>query len=194
MKKSWFLGLVVLLTCLCGLQPPTEAAFAYKPVAFVLLDNTGEVNKAIASSWYEQVRQAYHVPYYEIIKTDTPRQVALEVLAASKEPVARLTPAVFKEIAQKVPAEVVVLVALRQMQQRLVYSTGFRWHDEGGEMLEEVRVVADLYVYRTDTQQLLGQKIRYWETEEVPVSTPAPEVVKWELRRLVNKMEHREQI
>ena len=41
---------------------------------------------------------------------------------------------------------------------------------------------------------MLMKKLRYFETEDIPTSTPASDVIKYELRKLVNTMEGREQI
>ena len=40
----------------------TTPAFAYdmKPVAFIVMDRTGEVNDEISRDWEQQVRQGYH--------------------------------------------------------------------------------------------------------------------------------------
>ena len=39
----------------------------HQPAAFIVLDRTGQVNGAIFADWRQQVKQAYHIPYYSII-------------------------------------------------------------------------------------------------------------------------------
>ena len=58
MKKLAFFCLLTL----CVLGGLTMPVFAYdmKPVAFIVIDKTGEVNNEIFRDWEQQVRQGYH--------------------------------------------------------------------------------------------------------------------------------------
>lgn len=193
MKKKSFLGMLLALVCFLSINFKAEAAFEYKPVAFVLLDCCGDVTKEDFLSWREQVRQAYHVPYYEIIKTSEPTEIAAKIILDSGNRHDKLEKATLKAIAEQVPAKVVVILYINRMEERLVHSWGFHWDDQG-DLLQQVIVSADMYVYKDETDKILKKKLRYFETEDIPISTPATDVIKYELRKLVNTMENREQI
>ncbi len=192
MKRIVLLVLAAFL-CLGGLESRTEAAFEYKPVAFILLDYSGNASKDDFLSWREQARQAYYVPYYEIIKTYEPTEKALKIIAESGTRTSKLEKVTLQKIAAEVPAKVVVLLCVNQMDERLVHSRGFYWHDEG-DLLQQVIASADMYVYKVENDRMLKNKLRHFEIEDIPISTSATEIIKYELRKLVNKMENREQI
>lgn len=193
MKKFCLLGLLLAVCLLCGLERKAEAAFNYEPVAFAVIDKTGNVSQADYLMWREQARQAYYVPYYEIIKDTKPEQVVVELLQNRGGKTSKLTTEFFQEVSAKIPAKVLVIVFVNQLEEYLVHGYGHRFEDMG-ETLQKVLVNADMYVYRADQEKMLLKKLRYLEVDEPPVSTPASEVLKWELRKLVNKMEGRQQI
>ena len=193
MIKKYLLGLFLAFVSVFSICTSTEAAFEYKPVAFVLIDYSQNVTQEDFLSWREQVRQAYHVPYYEIIKSSEPTDTALKVIKESGLSTSKLDKQTLQKIAAQIPAKVVVILSVNRMEERLVHSWGFYWHDEG-DVLQQVIVSADIYIYKEDNDKMLKKKLRYFETEDIPISTPASDVIKYEIRKLVNTMEKREQI
>ena len=193
MKKRFLLNLCLAFVCFFAISFKAEAAFDYKPVAFVLLDYSESATEEDFLSWREQVRQAYHVPYYEIIKSYEPTETALRVIRESGSSTSKLEKATLQKIAKEVPAKVVVILCVNRMEERLLHSWGFYRHDEG-DLFQQVIVSADMYVYKEENDKMLKKKLRYFETEDIPISTPASDVIKYELRRIVNTMEGREQI
>ncbi len=193
MIKKYLLGLFLAFVSVFSICTSTEAAFEYKPVAFVLIDYSQNVTQEDFLSWREQVRQAYHVPYYEIIKSSEPTDTALKVIKESGLSTSKLDKQTLQKIAAQIPAKVVVILSVNRMEERLVHSWGFYWHDEG-DVLQQVIVSADIYIYKEENDKMLKEKLRYFETEDIPISTPASDVIKYEIRKLVNTMEEREQI
>ena len=191
-KKILFSLFLVLLTVI-GMSGRSEAAFEFKPVAFVVIDYSQNAGQEDFLSWREQVRQAYHVPYYEIIKSPEPTDKALKIIHDSGLSTSKLDKQKLQKIAANIPAKVVVILSVNRMEERLIHSWGYFWHDQG-DLLQQVIVSADMYIYKEENDKMLKKKLRYYETEDIPVSTPASDVIKYELRKLVNNMEGREQI
>ncbi|MHC1715838.1 MAG: hypothetical protein AB9858_09745 [Acidaminococcaceae bacterium] len=193
MIKKCILGLLLALVSVFTMCIRSEAAFEFKPVAFVVIDYSHNAVQEDLLSWREQVRQAYHVPYYEIIKSSEPTDAAMKVIRESGLSTSKLDKQTLQKIAANIPAKVVVILGVNRMEERLVHSWGFYWHDEG-DILQQVIVSADIYIYKEENDKMLMKKLRYFETEDIPISTPASDVIKYELRKLVNTMEGREQI
>lgn len=193
MIKKCLLGLFLVFVSVFFICTKSEAAFDFKPVAFVVIDYSQNAVQEDLLSWREQVRQAYHVPYYEIIKSTEATDAAMKVIRESGLSTSKLDKQTLQKIAASIPAKVVVILGVNRMEEQLVHSWGFSWHDEG-DILQQVIVSADIYIYKEENDQMLMKKLRYFETEDIPVSTPARDVIKYELRKLVNTMEGREQI
>jgi len=191
--KKCLLGLFLAFFSVFSICTKSEAAFEFKPVAFVVIDYSQNAVQEDLLSWREQVRQAYHVPYYEIIKSSEPTDAAMKVIRESGLSTSKLDKQTLQKIAANIPAKVVVILGVNRMEERLVHSWGFYWHDEG-DILQQVIVSADIYIYKEENDKMLKKKLRYFETEDIPISTPASDVIKYELRKIVNTMEGREQI
>ena len=193
MIKKCLLGLFLAFFSVFSICTKSEAAFEFKPVAFVVIDYSQNAVQEDLLSWREQVRQAYHVPYDESIKSSEPTDAAMKVIRESGLSTSKLDKQTLQKIAANIPAKVVVILGVNRMEERLVHSWGFYWHDEG-DILQQVIVSADIYIYKEENDKMLKKKLRYFETEDIPISTPASDVIKYELRKLVNTMEGREQI
>ena len=193
MIKKFFFSLFLVLLTVIGMSGRSEAAFEFKPVAFVVIDYSQNAGQEDFLSWREQVRQAYHVPYYEIIKSPEPTDKTLKIIQESGLSTSKLDKQTLQKIAANIPAKVVVILSVNRMEERLIHSWGYFWHDQG-DLLQQVIVSADMYIYKEENDKMLKKKLRYYETEDIPVSTPASDVIKYELRKLVNNMEGREQI
>ena len=193
MIKKFLFSLFLVLLTVIGMSGRSEAAFEFKPVAYVVIDYSQNAGQEDFLSWREQVRQAYHVPYYEIIKSPEPTDIALKIIHDSGLPTSKLDKQTLQKIAASIPAKVVVILCVNRMEERLVHSWGYFWHDQG-DLLQQVIVSADMYIYKEENDKMLKKKLHYYETEDIPVSTPASDVIKYELRKLVNNMEGREQI
>lgn len=193
MIKKFLFSLFLVLLTVIGMSGRSEAAFEFKPVAYVVIDYSQNAGQEDFLSWREQVRQAYHVPYYEIIKSPEPTDKTLKIIQESGLSTSKLDKQTLQKIAANIPAKVVVILSVNRMEERLIHSWGYFWHDQG-DLLQQVIVSADMYIYKEENDKMLKKKLHYYETEDIPVSTPASDVIKYELRKLVNNMEGREQI
>ncbi|HIU64838.1 MAG TPA: hypothetical protein IAB06_07390 [Candidatus Avacidaminococcus intestinavium] len=193
MKKTLLMLLLAVCFSMSGMSSKAEAAFEYAPVAFVLVDYSGNTKESEFLSWREQVRQAYYMPYYELIKNHEPDAVVRDYLKASSVKTNKLQEENLQEIADKISAKVVVLLFINNYSERLVRSFGHFWH-ERGDLLQRVVVSADIYIYKVTDGQFLKRKIRYVDTDDISLSTAASDIVKYRLRNYVNEMEGREQI
>ena len=193
MIKKFLFSLFLVLLTVIGMSGRSEAAFEFKPVAYVVIDYSQNAGQEDFLSWREQVRQAYHVPYYEIIKSPEPTDKTLKIIQESGLSTSKLDKQTLQKIAANIPAKVVVILSVNRMEERLVHSWGYFWHDQG-DLLQQVIVSADMYIYKEENDKMLKKKLHYYGTEDITVSTPASYVIKYELRKLVNNMEGREQI
>jgi hypothetical protein len=192
MKKLLFFCLLIL----CSFGVTTTSAFAYdmKPVAFIVMDRTGEVDDEILRDWEQQVRQGYHVPYYSIVNNTAPAQVANKIIMVNGKNTAKLEPAILKKIAEEANVKVVTLMVIKEMKEIPLRNLGVMspWEDE--DDLTRVFTAADLYVYKLDENKMVMKILRSVVTENAALITPAKTVIKYEMRKLVNTMENRPQI
>ena len=191
----------VLCLCLIGLfslSLTANAEFKREPVAFIVMDNTGEVTDSIFDDWKRQVKQAYRYPDYEFVDSLEPAHIAGEILAQEGQSTSKLGVATLRKIAEETQTKVVALVVVHRMEEIQLQMMGFggffgHW-DDGPSDLVRVFAYADMYIYKADGDKMVKKIVRSVETDESPVVTPAVTVLKWDLRNLANKMENREQI
>lgn len=192
MKKLLFFCLLIM----SSFGVVTTPAFAYemKPVAFVVMDRTGEVTNEISLDWEQQVRQGYHVPYYSIVDNTMPTKVANEIIMGNGKNTAKLDSAILKKIAEEANVKVVTLMVIKEMKEMPLRNFGIinPWQDD--DDLTRVFTAADLYVYKLDENKMVMKILRSVVTENTALITPAKTVIKYEMRKLVNTMENRPQI
>lgn len=193
MFKRYLILLTLALIIGVGFGDRVEAAFNYAPVAFVVVDDSKNMTQEDFLSWREQVRQAYYMPHYEIIKSTEPDKVVFNYLQANGLNPSKLEKEDLQAIGADAAAKVVVLLIVNRFDERLVPSFGRFWYDRG-DLLKQVVVSADIYVYKEEGDKFLNRKIRYFETDDVAISEAPTDIVKYRLRRVVNEMENREQI
>ena len=122
MIKKCLLGLLLAFVSVFAMCTKSEAAFEFKPVAFVVIDYSQNAVYEDLLSWREQVRQAYHVPYYEIIKTSEPTDAAMKVIRERGLSTSKLDKQTLQRIAANIPAKVVVILGINRMEESLVPS------------------------------------------------------------------------
>ena len=182
-----------------SVQPtPTATVQAkyHQPVAFVVLDRTGQVNGAIFADWRQQVKQAYHIPYYSIIDTQQTNQAVQEVIASEGRNANKLDVGTFRKIAAKTNCDVVNLMVINDMSEEILHSMGGGGPDgwDGPEEYIRVWTAANLYVYKKDGDKLLRENIQDSNTSDLSLEIKPETVIKYAMRKLVNKMENRPQI
>ena len=192
MKKLMFLCLLVMVSF--GVLNTPAFAYDMKPVAFIVMDRTGEVNDEISRDWEQQVRQGYHVPYYSIVDNIVPTKVANEIIMGDGKNTAKLDQAILKKIAEEANVKIVALMVIKDMREIPLRNLGIisPWQDE--DDLTRVFTAADLYVYKLDENKMVMKILRSVVTENTVLIKPAKTVIKYEMRKLVNMMENRPQI
>jgi len=180
--------------CLLGGAITTEAAYDMKPVAFIVIDRTGDVNSALFKDWKQQVRQGYHVPYYYIVDGKETEQLALDIITSQGKNTAKLDKNTLQEIAEKAKVKVVTLLVVNKMEEISLNSIGWGNPFYDAEDLTRVYAFADIYVYKLEENKMLKEVLRSVATDNAALITPASTVIKYELRSLVNKMENRPQL
>ena len=168
----------------------------HRPVAFIVLDKTGQVTSGTFADWRQQVKQAYHIPYYSINDTAEVNQIAQEVIRAEGKGQNKITMDTLRKIAEKSQCEVVTVMVIDEMEEQILNTIGgggaFDW--DGPEEFIRVWTSADLYVYKTAGDKFMRSIVRENNTTELSLETKPETVIKYAMRRLVNKMENRQQI
>ena len=192
MRKVLFI--YICLICLFGSTMTAEASYDTKPVAFIVIDRTGEVDNILFKDWEQQVRQGYHVPYYSIVDSKEPTRIAQELIAAKGEKTAQLDKKLLQQIATEAKVNVVTLMIIHKMTEVPLrgISWGNPWSDN--DSLTRMYAFADMYVYKLDENKMLKKVLRSVVTDDAALITPAKTVIKYEMRSLVNTMENRPQL
>lgn len=192
MKKIFLL--LLCLTCVLGVTFTAQAAYNPEPCAFVLMGDTSSVTGSVYQDWRRQVRQGYRFPYYEMVDTPEPSQIAVKILAAENRNPRKIEQATLRRIATEAKLKALVLVFVEHMEEERLMTMGGLLFRDGPEDYTRVWAIADMYVYRADTDKMMKKLLYSVETTDTALRTPPEEVIKWELRNLVNRMEGREQI
>lgn len=189
MKKIWqtfriLLAAVFSLSLLVmSPLPQAQAAFAERPVAFVVLDHDGGVDGKDYTQWRSVVKWAYHFPNYQIVDGGEAQQLVSEGLQGVK----KVTAATLAPLAEKAQADVLVVARVYELEERMVHS--LRFDDDGPYVY--VGCSADLYVYKKDGEKFLQKRLRQRGIKDMGNYEKPSETVKWALSKLVNTMEGR---
>ena len=177
--------LLAALCCLLLLAPASEAgaAFAERPVAFVVLDHDGGVDGKAYSQWRSVVKWAYHFPNYKLTDGGEAQTIVSEGLRSAK----KVNAAALAPLAEKAGADVLVIARVYELEERLVHS--LRFDDDGPYVY--VGCSADLYVYKKDGGKFLQKRLRQRGLKDMGNYDKPVETVKWALSKLVNTMEGR---
>ena len=188
--KKIFACLTFLLVLFFGLGAPqkVDAAFAERPVGFVVIDKSGEVDGAVYKEWRTVVRWAYRFPDYKIVDSGEPQEVVGSVLSKN----VKVTPELLATLAEESKVDVLVVAKIFDMSEYVV-SGGFSAFDDDGPYVRVV-LYADLYVYKKDGNKFLKKRLRENELKDMGNYDKPAETVKWDLANLVNKMEGRPKI
>lgn len=190
MRKLFSLIAIVfmLLTAFAAVPQRALAAFAERPVGFVIMDHTGQVDGAFYKSLRSMVKMPYHFPDYKIIEGGLPQQVVVDVLRDDVKVDKKLMAA----LAEKSKVDVLVVARIYEMDERMVHGWFGRFEDN--ETYVEVEASADFFIYKKDGDKFLKKRLREREINELGNSENPRELVKWALSDIVNDMEGRPRI
>lgn len=178
----------MLLTAFAAVPQRALAAFAERPVGFVIMDHTGQVDGAFYKSLRSMVKMPYHFPDYKIIEGGLPQQVVVDVLRDDVKVDKKLMAA----LAEKSKVDVLVVARIYEMDEHMVHGWFGRFEDN--ETYVEVEASADFFVYKKDGDKFLKKRLREREINELGNSEDPRELVKWTLSDIVNDMEGRPRI
>lgn len=185
---SYLAAVLFLLTSMAFVPQSSFAAFAERPVGFVVMDHTDEVDGAMYKSLRSMVKMPYHFPDYKIIDGGLPQQVVTDVLRDDVKVDKKLMAA----LAEKSKVDVLVVARIYAMDERVVHSWIGSWEDN--DTYVAIEASADLFVYKKDGEKFLKKRLREREVKELGNSENPREIVKWALSDIVNDMEGRPRI
>ncbi len=185
---SYLAAILFLLTSMAFLPQSTLAAFAERPVGFVVMDHTGDVDGAMYKSLRSMVKMPYHFPDYKIIDGGLPQQVVSDVLRDDVKVDKKLMAA----LTEKSKVDVLVVARIYAMDERMVHGWIGSWEDN--DTYIAIEASADFFVYKKDGNKFLKKRLREREVKEMGNSEDPRELVKWALSDIVNDMEGRPRI
>ena len=187
--KKLFTVLTLLLVMIFGIGAPqtAQAAFDEKPVGFVVIDKSGNLDAHTYKEWRTVTKWAYRFPDYKIVEKGVPQEVVGSVLSKK----VKVDNTLLKALADESKVDVLVIVKIYDMNDTIV--SGFSSREDDGPFVL-VELSADMYVYKKDGDKLLKQRFREREIKDMGNYERPQETIKWALANLVNKMEGRPKI
>ena len=187
--KKLFTVLTLLLVMIFGIGAPriAQAAFDEKPVGFVVIDKSGNLDAATYKEWRTVTKWAYRFPDYKLIENGLPQEIVGSVLSKK----VKVDNALLKSLADESKVDVLVIVKVYDMNDTIV--SGFSSREDDGPFVL-VELSADLYVYKKDGDKLLKKRLRERELKDMGNYERPQVTIKWDLANLVNKMEGRPKI
>ena len=187
--KKLFTVLTLLLVMIFGIGAPqtAQAAFDEKPVGFVVIDKSGNLDTATYKEWRTVTKWAYRFPDYKLIENGLPQEIVGSVLSKK----VKVDNALLKSLADESKVDVLVIVKVYDMNDTII--SGFSSREDDGPFVL-VELSADLYVYKKDGDKLLKKRLRERELKDMGNYERPQVTIKWDLANLVNKMEGRPKI
>ena len=187
--KKLFTVLTLLLVMIFGIGAPqtAQAAFDEKPVGFVVIDKSGNLDAATYKEWRTVTKWAYRFPDYKLVENGLPQEIVGSVLSKK----VKVDNALLKSLTDESRVDVLVIVKVYDMNDTIV--SGFSSREDDGPFVL-VELSADLYVYKKDGDKLLKKRLRERELKDMGNYERPQVTIKWDLANLVNKMEGRPKI
>lgn len=185
---SLLAAVLFVLASIVVLPQNVLAAFAERPVGFVVMDHTGDVDGAMYKSLRSMVKMPYHFPDYKIIDGGLPQQVVTDVLRDDVKVDKKLMSA----LAEKSKVDVLVVARIYAMDERIVNGWIGSWEDNDTYVLVEAS--ADFFVYKKDDDKFLKKRLRERDVKDMGNYERPQETIKWALSDIVNDMEGRPRI
>lgn len=185
---SLLAAVLFVLASIVVLPQNVLAAFAERPVGFVVMDHTGDVDGAMYKSLRSMVKMPYHFPDYKIIDGGLPQQVVTDVLRDDVKVDKKLMSA----LAEKSKVDVLVVARIYAMDERIVNGWIGSWEDNDTYVLVEAS--ADFFVYKKADDKFLKKRLRERDVKDMGNYERPQETIKWALSDIVNDMEGRPRI
>ena len=168
-----------------GVPQQASAEFPEKPIAFVVLDHSGNVDGPIYKEFRSVAKLIYNFPYYQLQDGG----VAQEKLAALVNSKQKLNAVTLAQVAEEAQLEGIVVAHIYEMDERRIIRSSFRDMDDD---LVRVTAWADLMVYRKDGNRFLMKKLRESNVREIGDYDHPDYTIKWELSKVINTLEGKE--
>lgn len=181
MRRAILSIMMFFMALFIAVPQAAYADFPEKPVGFVVVDKSGNVDGDTYSMWREVVKWAYHFPEYKITDSPLPQEVTAAALRNSDA----VTPEMMAALADKSQVDVLVAVKVYDLNDYIVTSG---WDSE---TYVKVEACADLYVYKKDGNKFLKSKLRERDIKNLGNYEQPQITIKWALSKLVNTMEGR---
>lgn len=185
---SLLAAVLFVLASIVVLPQNVLAAFAERPVGFVVMDHTGDVDGAMYKSLRSMVKMPYHFPDYKIIDGGLPQQVVTDVLRDDVKVDKKLMSA----LAEKSKVDILVVARIYAMDERIVNGWIGSWEDNDTYVLVEAS--ADFFVYKKADDKFLKKRLRERDVKDMGNYERPQETIKWALSDIVNDMEGRPRI
>ena len=187
--KKLFTVLTLLLVMIFGIGAPqfAQAAFDEKPVGFVVIDKSGNLDATTYKEWRTVTKWAYRFPDYKLVENGLPQEIVGSVLSKK----VKVDNALLKSLSDESKVDVLVIVKVYDMNDTIVSGFSSREDDVPFVLVE---LSADLYVYKKDGDKLLKKRLRERELKDMGNYERPQVTIKWDLANLVNKMEGRPKI
>ena len=116
--KKLFAVLTLLLVMIFGIGAPqtAQAAFDEKPVGFVVIDKSGNLDAATYKEWRTVTKWAYRFPDYKLIENGLPQEIVGSVLSKK----VKVDNALLKSLADESKVDVLVIVKVYDMNDTIV--------------------------------------------------------------------------
>ena len=160
----------VVFMLICSLvlffTPSVSEAFNEKPVAFIVIDRSGNVKNEVYDAWRQPARWAYFfLNYYLLDNTERINEIAMDNIVIQKRKML-VNEAAMQKIAQEIPADVVVLVLVKTMNDRIV-TIGPGWNPDAAETYVKTFLNSDIYIYKKDGNKFSKKNV--WVNDLVPL-------------------------
>lgn len=161
-----------------------------RPTYFLIYDQSGAMNSSTYRGWYQMVKTVYHFPTYKIIEdADQVRQSVRAALSAKPDK-EELT-----GIAKNVKADVLVIVVVHQMLERIeTYGIGGWWDSDGPDTYVRTIADADIYAYNAKGDKFAQKKVREYDLKELGNQEHPEDTIKWALAKMLTRMEGKPEI
>lgn len=183
---SYIFMLLAMLGLSLSMPMEARADFAEQPIAYVVLDHSGEMDGATYKDFRTVVKLPYHFPQFQLVEAGKAQELVTDLVKAKK----KLTAESLAWAAEQAQVEGIVVLRIYEMDQRYVPYMGLRRDDE----LVRTAAVADMLVYRKTGNKFQQKKLREVSVKPLGEADAPQFTIKWTLSRLLQTFEGKEVI
>ena len=135
--KKLLAVLTLLLVMIFGIGAPqtAQAAFEEKPVGFVVIDKSGNLDMPTYKEWRTVTKWAYRFPNYKLVENGLPQEIVGNVLSKK----VKVDNALLKALADESKMDVLVIVKVYDMIFEIVGKPELQYEILKMENLEQLQ-------------------------------------------------------